>query len=138
MAASTLLTETPYCRISLNSELHALEFLWFANTEAMTNEEFREHLLLFANLAEEHHPRALYVHARQMGHAIASSTQEWHDEYIVPLYSRAGVEKMAFIQPESFFSRLAHEQTFDESHAQQLIETQFFTDEAEAEHWLQN
>jgi hypothetical protein len=112
--------------------------LWFETTEQVSDAEFRKHLLLFAKAAEEHNPRFLFVYAQNMRHTIAPTTQEWHDEYIIPRYSKAGVERMAFMLPDSFFARLSHEETFEESQAVQLIETQFFTDEAEADHWLQS
>jgi hypothetical protein len=136
MQEITLITETPYCAMYSNPNRQSLDVVWFDSTEHMTNEEFREHLLLFAATTEEHQPRFLFVYAQNMRHAIAAPTQEWHDEYIVPRYSRAGVERMAFMLPESFFARLSHEQTFEEAQAQQLIETQFFTDEGEADAWL--
>jgi hypothetical protein len=138
MEDTTLVAETAYCRVVTNPHRQSLDITWFESTEAMTDEEFRRHLVMFADAAEEHHPRFLFVYAQQMRHAISSSTQEWHDEYIVPRYAKAGVERMAFMLPDSFLARLSHEETFDEEQAQELIETNFFTDEAEADHWLLN
>jgi hypothetical protein len=76
------------------------------------------------------------VDVRQNHHAIIPEILQWHDENIVPRYSRAGVKKMAFLAPEVSMNRASSEAVFEEENAKAALQVQFFDDEDELRAWL--
>lgn len=131
-----IMYESEFCLTLFDEETSVLKVEWKPSTTNMSTEEFKQHLLVFAESAERTSAGGILVDATKMGFSIPQIVQEWHDEVIIPRYSSAGVEKMAFLQPESFIARETTIQTFEEASAAELIQMQLFDDEAEAIQWL--
>lgn len=130
--------ESEFCITNIDTERSILSVVWRAATADMTAKQFQEHLHTFAHCTEQYHPHGILVLAEDMGFVIPPAIQEWHDEYIVPRYSDAGVQKMAFILPHSFAAQVTTAQTFEEQTAQELISMEFFDNEIAAREWLNN
>ncbi len=102
----------------------------------MSSEIFKAHVRIFSRKAFELHPKTLFVDARQHKYTVPADVQKWHDETIIPIYTKSGVKKMAFLNPESIFTELTTKKVFSSTNAKQLLPTQFFKYESEALYWL--
>jgi hypothetical protein len=77
-----------------------LELRWFADTEVMTENDFREWLERYATAAEQHHGSFALIDAQAFKHHPAADFDLWRDEHIIPRYNRAGIKKFAFLLAE--------------------------------------
>ena len=82
-----------------------LELRWFAETEAMTDDDFMRWLEQFAVAAEEHRAPFLLIDTRVFQHHTGAHVWPWRDEHIIPRYNQAGVKKFAFLLPEGSASK---------------------------------
>ena len=74
-----------------------LELRWFAETEAMTDDDYMGWLERFAVSAEQHHVQFIVIDTLAFKHHPGAHTGPWRDEHIIPRYNRAGVKKFAFL-----------------------------------------
>lgn len=137
MQYNQVILSLPFLEVQFNNEVKVFEAVWQKKDREMTDAEFMEHLIAFANLFKIYPVKGFFVDSRQY-HAIMNvEMQAWHDEYIVPKYIASGVEKIAFVMTTEFIAALTIEQAFDEPKAQQL-NVAFFDDEEEARSWIAN
>ncbi|MBL7992213.1 MAG: hypothetical protein JNN25_12325 [Candidatus Kapabacteria bacterium] len=128
--------ENLYCGVFHDVEKKILEIHWTPQTERMTNEEFKEALLIFAELSEKMYTRGIFVNVLQNRHVLTPDLQAWHDANIVPRYAKAGIVKMAFLAPPSSLTRSSSEAAFEEKRAKELLQVLFFEEEEAAKSWL--
>jgi hypothetical protein len=124
------------CDVFLNNTNKTLSVVW--KPENMTDAVFRLLLEKFASIVLQNKPTSIFVDARLHKHAILLTTQNWHDEVIVPRYIAGGVKRMAFLTPENVFSELGHKRIFDLSKAKSTLDTRFFKDKVEALTFLES
>ena len=79
-----------------------LELRWLSSTAAMTDDQFKETLELFAGQAEQAQRPFLLIDSTEFLHAIGQGVREWRDREIIPRYNAAGTSKFAFLVPEGF------------------------------------
>src|SRR5215472_18282139 len=79
---------------------HILELRWFAETEVMTDEDFKEWLGRFASLAERRQVPFALIDTRAFKHDPGDRIWPWRDEHIIPQYNRAGIQKFALLLVE--------------------------------------
>jgi hypothetical protein len=79
-----------------------LELRWLASTADMGDAGMRASLSLFALEAERVRPRFLLVDGLEFRHRPVEGFVEWRNDCVIPRYGSAGVQKFAFIVPESF------------------------------------
>ncbi len=85
--------------LSYDDAKDILELRWFAETEAMTDDDFMRWLEWSAAAAEEHRAPFMLIDTRAFKHQAGTHVWPWRDEYIVPRYNLAGVKKFAFLLP---------------------------------------
>lgn len=113
-----------------------MEIHWKPESSELNEDSFKEEISAFANSSGQSNPSSIFVNAIEYGFSITIELQNWHDENIIPQYTKAGVRKMAFILPQDLVTQLSIEQTFDENQAKSRIQVQYFSDELEAKSWL--
>jgi len=130
------LYQTRFVVVFHNETKHILEVYWTSETRALTSENFREHISMYAHLIREHALKGVYIDTRPFETAISVEDQTWHDETIVPQYKAAGLKRMAFLRTPDLFGQVSHEMVFDELQAKEHLDVRFFDDEEEAMNWL--
>jgi hypothetical protein len=72
---------------------------WFAETQRMTDQDFKDSILAFGDCALQHSARCLIIDMREFGYRPSAEAQVVRDEVVVPKYVKAGVKKIAWIWP---------------------------------------
>ena len=72
---------------------------WFAETQRMTDQDFKDSVLAFGDCALQHSARCLIIDMREFGYRPSPEAQVVRDEVVVPKYVKAGVKKIAWIWP---------------------------------------
>jgi hypothetical protein len=96
----TQLYQDRFGAIVYNDTKNMLELRWFAATEFMTDEDFKEWLGRFSSIAEQRHVSFALIETRVFKHHPPADFMPWRDEHIIPQYNRAGIKKFAFLLPE--------------------------------------
>jgi hypothetical protein len=65
----------------------------------LTDQDFKEDLIVFAEAALQHHASRLIIDMRQFMGRPSEAVGAWRDDVIVPKYVKAGVKKIAWIWP---------------------------------------
>jgi hypothetical protein len=76
-----------------------VELTWLPGTKGMTDQDFKEDLLVFAEAALQHRASRLIIDMRQFMGQPSAEVGAWRDDVIVPKYEKAGVKKIAWIWP---------------------------------------
>jgi hypothetical protein len=96
----TQLHEDEFLRILWNGRAKIIGIDWKEATSAMTDEEFKAELTLFAGHAEQKKARGILVDVSRFRHKPGSDVQPWRVKNISNRYSAAGVGRFAFLFPE--------------------------------------
>ena len=75
-----------------------LELRWLPGKE-MTDDGFKDTLVLLAEAGERLRPRFMIIDATEFRHEVSDGVLEWRDREIIPRYNAAGVKKFAFLWP---------------------------------------
>jgi hypothetical protein len=108
-----------------------LELQWSAETEVMTDKDFKEWLERYATAAEQHHGSFALIDTRVFKHHPAADFLAWRDEHIIPHYNRAGIKKFAFLLAEG---SAPNSEPAPEGPA--LFPTGYFDSRARIERWF--
>jgi hypothetical protein len=76
-----------------------VELTWLPGTKGMTDQDFKEDLIVFAEAALQHRASRLIIDMRQFMGRPSEEVGAWRDDVIVPKYEKAGVKKIAWIWP---------------------------------------
>jgi hypothetical protein len=77
-----------------------IEIRWYDTTSAMTADEFKQWLSLFASQEERLRRKGALTDATRFFMDRANLDDEWRDANIIPRYNAAGIKKFAFIFPD--------------------------------------
>ena len=89
----------PQYSITYRGPEKLVELTWLPETESMTDQDFKDGILAFADCALQHSARRLIIDMRQFRYRPSSEAQVIRDEVVVPKYVKAGVKKIAWIWP---------------------------------------
>jgi len=76
-----------------------LELRWLPGKE-MTDDGFKDTLVLLAVAGERLRPRFMIIDATEFRHQFGEGVMAWREAQIIPRYNAAGITKFAFIVPE--------------------------------------
>jgi hypothetical protein len=76
-----------------------LELEWLDASENMTDDDFKRSMQRFAALAAERSTPHILVDVTKFRFTPGEGVPAWRDEYVIPAYNDAGVEKFAFLVP---------------------------------------
>ena len=93
------LYEGPYLRILWDENSKIIGIDWKETTAAMTNEEFKAVLMLFATHVEFKRALGILVDVIKFRHKVQPEVQEWRVKNISTRYAAAGVRRFAFLLP---------------------------------------
>lgn len=113
---------------------------WTNEQGLMSNEEFKQVMLHYLALYDEHDIKFVLVDSRQINFPVGEELQEWVNQNIMATVS-SRVNKLAFLVPEDLFSQISIEQTIegyekDNAQNEQAIIPRYFDKENEAFDWL--
>jgi hypothetical protein len=112
---------------------------WYAATQEMTREDFKNEMRAWLDVFRKHCPKRLYDDCVNFSYTISPEEQEWMAKLLNPEWVALGLKKYAHMVPEEMISSLAVEQLFDEFFRQNLsgqYPIRNFSSREEALAWL--
>jgi hypothetical protein len=89
----------PQYSITYRRPERLVELTWLPETQSMTDQDFKDGILAFAECALQHSARRLIIDMREFRYRPSPEAQVIRDEVVVPKYVKAGVKKIAWIWP---------------------------------------
>ena len=97
---STQLHEDSFFKVLWDKNTRIIGIDWKESTSAMTDEQFKAELTLFAGFVEQKKACGILVDVSGFRHRPGPEVQPWRVKNISPRYSAAGVKRMAFLFPK--------------------------------------
>jgi hypothetical protein len=94
-----MIVSQPMYSMSYNKPEKLVQLIWLAGTQAMTDDDFKTALSVFAECSLQHRASGLIIDMREFKHRPGPEVQVFRDDVIVPKYVKAGVQKLAWIWP---------------------------------------
>ena len=98
---STQLHDDDFFKVLWDEKARIIGIDWKEATSAMTDEQFKAALTLFAGHVEHKKARGILVDVSRFRHKPGPDVQPWRVKNISNRYSAAGVGRFAFLFPES-------------------------------------
>jgi hypothetical protein len=95
-----LLHENRFLRILWDEKARIIRLDWQEATSAMSDDDFKNALALFAGHVEEKKARGILVDVRYFHHKMSAEVQQWRLANISTRYNAAGVQRFAFLFPQ--------------------------------------
>ncbi len=116
---------------------HTLFFdKWTVETEQMTEEKFKELILLRLHFIQEKYIKLALTDTKEFAYPIHPDLQDWIVENSSKVEKTYGLQKHAFIMPEDFITNLSVEQFIDEAQEKEMTPSAYFSEAAAARSWL--
>lgn len=108
----------------------------WTESEKITDEDFKDELIIFAELCESYRPKGWTI--ANIQYTIPPDVQVWIAEEIIPRTMVTSNEKAAFMIPEDVFVKMSIEQIADENLERNGTKdlNRFFSNIYEAKRWL--
>lgn len=129
------LYKSNFLEVSLSDNDLVIVNEWFKTTAEMTDEQYKNDMLKFSELAVLHKPQYHLIKSVNFLYTITVEMQEWTDNTIFPQLIKAGIKKIGFLVSAELISQLSIEQALDEENASAFA-VKYFDDENEAKKWL--
>jgi len=126
------LHDDDYFRVSWDDDTRVISIDWKEATSAMTDEDFKSELELFAALVGRKKAQGILVDVTHFRHTIGPEAQEWRVKNISGRYFAAGVRRFAFLFPAGASVPPA----MNESVPSENFVTRAFNDPKKAMTWL--
>jgi hypothetical protein len=96
---STVLHEDRFLTILWDDLTRIIGIDWKESTAAMTDDDMKEELALFAGYVEAKKASGILVDVTGFRHRMGPEFQHWRVQNISPRYNAAGVKRFAFLFP---------------------------------------
>ncbi|HKF59540.1 MAG TPA: hypothetical protein VKJ45_29135 [Blastocatellia bacterium] len=96
---STVLHDDRFLTILWDDLSRIIGIDWKESTAAMTDDQMKEELALFAGYVETKKAAGILVDVTRFRHRMGPEFQQWRVQNISPRYSAAGVKRFAFLFP---------------------------------------
>ena len=126
------LHEGRYLWILWDEQSRIIGIDWKETTAAMSSEEFKADLMLFAAHVEMKRAPSILVDVSKFRHKMNPDVQDWRVRNISTRYGKAGVKRFAFLFPPG--ARIPP--MMNHSSPGETFQTRAFDDIQEAEIWL--
>jgi hypothetical protein len=126
------LHEDRFLKILWDEKTRIIGIDWKSSTSAMTGEEFREELTLFAGHVEKKHASGILVDVSNFRHNPDAEFMAWRVKNISNRYTASGVKREAFLFPKG----AQIPQAMNQSAAGEQFLTRRFDNPEEATAWL--
>jgi len=130
--------ETPsnnFIKLIHYPDLNAVECLWLEDTKIMTDKQYREYVLEFAEFIKKKRPKNVIVNTKKFDFIINVTTQTWLIENLYPVYAELQIEKHAIICSTDFVAEISIEQVLEEE-VTHPFENAYFEDLEKAKEWI--
>jgi hypothetical protein len=97
---STEVARNPWAVIVHHPRWRSLELRWLPATRDMSDDGFKEALLLLASEGERLRPAYMFIDSTEFFHRPGTGVLDWREEHVIPRYNAAGVKRFAFLVPE--------------------------------------
>lgn len=102
--------------IVYNPETSILYHIHKPDTAEMVEEDFKSMLIKWRETVLKVQPQSVLIDALEMNFPMSPELQVWiTDEVTVPIFTRTQLQKMCFVMPEEFVSKLSLDQYRDAS-----------------------
>lgn len=110
---------------------------WKLATENMNNNAYKAELIQQLSHLLEYRPERLLLNAKDLCFTINPNSQTWANETLAHHTEINGrsVRRVALVEPDNIFARVALEQMTEES-LESNLKVRFFEAENEAKNWL--
>ena len=93
---NNILLNHQYYSFELHQGNSILKLDWTEETARMTDQDFKDCLLMFARLADKHKTEKLWVDGERYKYHTADELMAWRKNTIIPKFQKSGVKKLAF------------------------------------------
>ena len=93
---SKTLIKHKYYSFELYEGRSILKLDWTEDSAGMTDEDFKDCLLKYAKLAEEHRIKKLWVVSERYRYKITPELMAWRKNTIIPMFQASGITQQAF------------------------------------------
>lgn len=131
-----ILVKTKYTEKKYNPETKILTSEWLWSSAKMSNSEFKKELKALIQLATILGADSIISDTRKMVFVMTPDLQYWYSEKVVPILSKIGIQKKAFIIGEIHENNKSIEPILDEGRSVNQLSMRFFTGNTEALTWL--
>lgn len=133
-----MLHKSSFLQINAMPEINGVKIQWLADSEKMSEEDFKEEIEAEKKAFEEVKPKNILADTLQMGFAIPPNLQEWHNAIIFPVFQSIGLQKLAILVSHDLFVQVSIEQLIDEDKSNTGLRTRYFDSEENAINWLKS
>ena len=131
-----ILYQSKFFLLKYDEELSIFENLW-SESNLLTEDDYKNELLNYANLAVKHKPRNYLVNSPDFAFTATPELQLWTVENVFPKTMHAEAKKMAIIVASDIFAQVSIEQTVEEgAELTNQVITRYFDDYQAAMAWL--
>jgi len=130
--SATQMHDAKFLTIWWDEKTRIIGIEWKETTAAMTDEQFKAELTLFASHVEKQKARGILVDVSWFRHKMAPEVQQWRVKNISNRYHGAGVKGFAFLLPKG----ADIPPMMNQSSPGEKFATRAFTDRGEAVNWL--
>jgi hypothetical protein len=127
----TQLHDSKFLKILWDEKTRIIGIEWKEATAAMSDEDSKADLTLFADRVEQHQARGILVDVSKFRHKMGPDVQQWRVKNISSRYNAAGVQRFAFLFPQRSQPPMMNQSSTGEDFL-----TRAFTSEQEALTWL--
>ncbi len=115
--------------ISISESDKILELKFKKETENMTDEQFKECALKWAEAVKDKKTKRLLVDIREFNYELSPEIVAWRNKNVVAVYNEVAAEKFAFISDK---------ETVKQDDPANTFVTKYFSSIEEAKNWLQS
>ncbi|SFF53185.1 hypothetical protein [Thermoflexibacter ruber] len=133
-----MLHKSSFLQINSMPEINGVKIQWLADSEKMSEEDFKAEIEAEKKALEEVKPKNILADTLQMGFAIPPNLQEWHNGIIFPVFQGIGLQKLAILVSHDLFVQVSIEQLIDEEKSNTDLKTRYFDSEENAINWLKS
>ena len=127
--------ESDFQRYKLDSSNHFLQADWFAKSEEMSDQDFKNEMEKELEYVEKFQIKHYLIDTLNFRFIINPDLQSWADTYVNTKLDELGLKKLAYVVSQDYIAHLSITQTMSES-VKQNYQTNFFASLEEAEAWL--
>ncbi len=136
-----ILINNKFLTAEFEPEKSYLCITWHIATDDMTYQEYKDTFREIANVVLEKKVQKWLGDLINFRFVILPELQMWLAENINPKFVEAGLQKMAIVMPQDFFTEISLTQSVDEINAvntknQIGFEIGYFEDETKSQEWL--
>ncbi|WP_338789990.1 STAS/SEC14 domain-containing protein [Bernardetia sp. MNP-M8] len=130
-----IIYESVFSRLEFFKDDNFIEATWFATTEDMTPEQYKEAMTNYLKFALEFKPKRALVNLQNFLFTVSPTLQEWTESTMAKSLLKLGWKEMAMVVSPEFISQLSVEQLMEEK-LHQNFTTKYFPTKEEARKWI--